>query len=100
MKPDIIFRCKIKKINDIEVFSSGTRKLSVEALILNINKVSVFEITFYNKYIDQEAFNLNCYAIYDIQCIFRSEVFHDKNSEKNSFFTHIIGIKVSVISYT
>ena len=96
MNPDLTLTCKIISINDLEVFSTGVKKITVVVMALHRRKVENFEIIFYNKYIN-EAEKMNSFGIYKIQCLIHSEVFIDRKTEEKTYFTHLIGIKVDKI---
>lgn len=99
MIPEIILTCKIQKVSDLEVLSSGVRKISVQAIAIHRRKVETFEIFFYNKYISQVE-NLNLFGIYKIGCILRSEIYIDPKTEDKFYFTHLIGIYTVKIGNT
>ncbi len=99
MEIDFFLTCKILKFHDLEVWSSGDKKLRIEVLALNRRKTEVFEITFYNKYISQTE-KLDKFGIFKIGCLIRSEVFTDPKTEIKTFFTHIVGIYTVRKGYT
>ncbi len=99
MTVDLVLTCKIQKIYDLEVFSSGDKKVSIEVMAIHRRKVETFEISFYNKYIPQIE-KLNLFGIYKIGCILRSEIFVDQKTEERSYFTHLVGIYVIKIGNT
>ncbi len=99
VNPELTFICKIIDIFDLEVFSSGVKKRSINVMVLHRRKVEIFEISFYNKYVG-EIDKLNKSGIFKIECIIRSEVFEDKKDEKKTYFTHIIGLTTIKIGNT
>lgn len=99
MTAEFVLTCKIQRISDLEVFSSGDKKVSIEVMTIHRRKVETFEISFYNKYISQTE-NINYSSIYKIGCILRSEVFVDHNTEEKSYFTHLVGIYLIKIGNT
>ncbi|PXW06477.1 hypothetical protein C8D70_1259 [Chryseobacterium sp. CBTAP 102] len=99
MEIDFFLTCKILNFHDLEVWSTGDRKLTIEVLALHRRKAEVFEISFYNKYISQTE-KLDKFGIYKIGCIIRSEVFTEPKTEIKTYFTHIVGIYTERKGYT
>lgn len=97
--PELFLICKVQDISDLEVFSNGMKKRTINVLALHRRKSEVFEISFYNKYISQIE-NLNKSAIYKIACFLRSEVYQDNETEKKTYFTHLVGVYVIRIGNT
>lgn len=99
LEVDLSLTCKISEIGDLEIFSNGTKKISVIVMALHRRKAEKFEIKFYNKYI-KETEKLSVFHIFKIDCLIHGEVFEDKKTEEKAYFTHLIGIKVKLVGTT
>lgn len=81
---------RIKKIGDMEVFSSGKKKQSIVISTFE-SKSREFEIHFYDEKIELLTDLLQADTV-TIRFTLDSEVFEDKSGK--SYFTHIIGLEI------
>ena len=86
-------KCKVIKIQDLEVLSDNTRKQIVNAEVFNWNRAQRFEIIFYNSYtalVDK----LKIGDSYKLRCMLKSEAYQDPKTKEKTYFTHIVGLEI------
>lgn len=87
-------KCKVVKIQDLEVLSNNIRKQKIIADILEWQRSQHFEILFYNSYTSLTE-KLRIGEIYTFRCMLKSEVYQDPKIKEKTYFTHIVGLEIT-----